>query len=382
MTRIAAPIAIALLLMLTPASAWQGRQGRPPRPPVTVAEVGTLTKRIAADAGSASAPVLFTIGLHVEPFGATVSAVTGRTVPPDAGRAQTTKDGRSVGDYHNEAYFDLHAKAIRDVARLVERHDGRLTVQVQSPFTTTAAATGDRLFSDLEQKGHEIALHLHADAHMGPRPENVSVTGWTAVMNEELAIIAKAGAKRPVTYWSVGVMTSKVLEAASAAGLRVNSDFKIPATQETPRELLGTWPWRPSAGATSDDVSGFARHDPNGRIVFLPEGNYERTDLGSSSRAEAGGEYAFFDSLTTALERTLRSARPDRVNVFHFTIHAGEFRGAPGRPFDVIDQWLKNVLDPVLKSQKVRWSTLSAMGEAFVAWEQTHPGVDPRSGVR
>jgi hypothetical protein len=70
------------------------------------------------------------------------------------------------------------------------------------------------------------------------------------------------------------------------------------------------------------------------------------------------------------------------VNVFHITVHAGEFRGGPfGQPFAVIDRWLTEVVDPLVKAGKIKWATFSAMADAYVKWEREHPGVDPRSGA-
>jgi peptidoglycan/xylan/chitin deacetylase (PgdA/CDA1 family) len=347
---------------------------------------GTLARTIAGNVGSADAPVLFDIGIHVEPFGATISALSGRAARPGgpstslrAGASTAPRaGGRASADFNDPEFFARHVDALRQVAAIVERFGGRLTIQVQTPFTTVAAARGERVLADLEAKGHQIALHFHEDAHLGPRPETLSPDRWTAVLREEADAIAKAGVKTPVTYWSGGNLYPRVLQAASAAGFKVNSDFKNPRTQETPQELLGLFPWRPAGGGSDTDVTAFARHDPNGPIVFLPEGAYLTTDFGSMRRA-GGGDYAYFDSVTQSLESSLRAARRDRVNVFHVTAHSAEFRGQGGRPYDVIEQWLSKVIDPLVKARKLKWSTYAQMAAAYEAWERQNPGVDPRS---
>jgi len=381
---VTAAIVVTAALMIVDAAQ---RPGMPPgrgqpgagRPPAVGAS--TLSRVVAADAGSASAPVLIDIGIHIEPFGANVSELAGRPPrPAGAGRAGRGGPGARQPDFNEPEFFARHAADLRQVAALVEKAGGRLTVQAQTPFTTVAASSGERVLADLEAKGHEIALHFHEDAHLGPRSETLPVSAWTAVLKEQLAAIAKAGVTRPIVYWSGGNLYPQLLQAASAAGLKYNSDFKNPRTQETPAELLGIFPWRPAGGASESDVAAFARHDPAGPIVFLPEGDYPVTDFAASRRA-AGGDYAYFDSVTEALERSLRAARPDRVNVFHVTFHTGEFRGQPGRPFDVIEQWLTKVVAPLARSRKVRWATYSQMAAAYEAWEREHPGVDPRSAT-
>ncbi len=328
--------------------------------------------------------MLFDIGIHIEPFGAAISPSTGRPTRPGgagrAGRGGGAPGSGAAGDFNDPEFFGRHTQALRDVASIVERAGGRLTVQAQTPFTTTAASRGEKVLADLEGKGHEIALHFHEDAHLGPRPETLPAATWTTVLKEEIAAIANAGVKKPVQYWSGGNLFPGLLTAASAAGLKYNSDFKNPQTQDTPPALLGVFPWRPSGGATASDVTAFAKHDAAGPIVFLPEGDYPTTDFASMRRA-AGGDYAYFDSVTEALERTLRAARADRVNVFHLTAHTAEFRGQGGRPYDVIDQWLTKVVAPLVRARKVKWATYSQMGAAYEAWERQHPGVDPRAST-
>ncbi len=335
---------------------------------------GTLSRTIPGNAGSTDAPLLFGIGIHIEPFGASISPLAGRPARPGGAGA----GGRAAGDFNDPDFFDRHVQSLRQVASIVERFGGRLTIQVQTPFTTIAAARGERVLAELEAKGHQIALHFHEDAHLGPRPETLPAERWTAVLREEADAIANAGVKAPVTYWSGGNLYPRVLQAASAAGFKSNGDFKNPRTQDTPEVLLGLSPWRPAGGPSESDVTAFARHDPNGPIVFLPSGAYLTTDFASMRRA-AGGDYAYFDSVTASLEQSLRTARRDRVNVFHVTAHSAEFRGQPSSPFDVIEQWLTKVVDPLVKARKVKWATYSQMAAAFEAWERQNPGVDPRS---
>jgi hypothetical protein len=352
------------------------REDRPlpaqPRPSNT-----RLTRHVAADAGSREAPLLFCIGVHIEPFGATVSKLVAasngaRAVPP--GRPQRP-------DFHQPAFFQKHVGDLRTLADIVERHGGKLTVQAQTPFTQLAVDRRETVLGDLQKRGHEIALHFHEDAHLGRRSEALPVATWTAVMKEEVALLKQAGATQ-VRYFSGGNLYGSVLEAAGAAGLEVMSDHKNPRQQRTDERLIGVVPWRPAGGPRENDVADFARHDPHGKIIYLPDGQFPRVDFASMRRSPAlGGDAAYFDFLAGALEDSLRAARADRVNVFHITVHTGEFRGPPGgKPFDVIDQWLGEVVVPLVKAGKLRWATFSEMAAAFAAWEQANPGVEPRSG--
>ncbi len=313
-------------------------------------------------AAPASPPVLlFDIGMHIEPFGATVSQlVAGNAASPKATQQQPG------ADFNNPQFFKRHVEDIKTVAAIIEKHGGRMTVQTQSPFTTQAIKSKDAILADLEARRHEIALHFHEDAHLGKNANNLPAETWCAVMKEEIALIHQAGAQKPIRYWSGGNLYPHLLQAAACAGLDVNSDWKNPQTQMTDPALIGIHPWRPAGGSKGSDVSQFAKHDPNGKIIFLPEGLYTRTDFGSMRRADgAGGDEVYFEFLKQSLLQSLAAAEPGKTNVFHFTIHSGEFRGDPKNPFSVIDNFLTNVVDPLVKQGKVKWATFSEMADAY-----------------
>jgi acetyl esterase/lipase len=326
--------------------------------------VGCLSTDNSLRAGELSEPVLlFGIGMHIEPLGRTAQGY-----------------GGGGADYRQGPLFERHVQDILAVARIVEGHGGRMTVQAQSPFTQVAIERGNTLLRDLEAHGHEIALHFHEDAHLGRDPERLPVQAWCAVMQEEISYIQRAGAQKKIRYWSGGNLYTGIVEAASCAGLDVMSDWKNPRTQRTDLSLVGVHPWRPAGGPSETDLSKFATHDPNGQVIFLPEGAYDPEKFKNKNAIIArGGDQAWFEVIREALERSLESAKADRVNVFHFTVHPGEFRGDPTRPFGVIEDFLTNVVDPLVKAGKVRWATFSQMADEFIAWEKAHPGVDPRS---
>jgi acetyl esterase/lipase len=326
--------------------------------------VGCLSTDNSLRAGELSEPVLlFGIGMHIEPLGRTAQGYGGGGV-----------------DYRQGPLFERHVQDTLAVARIVEGHGGRMTVQAQSPFTQVALSKGNTILRDLEAHGHEIALHFHEDAHLGRDPERLPVQAWCAVMQEEISYIQRAGAQKKIRYWSGGNLYTGIVEAASCAGLDVMSDWKNPRTQRTDLSLVGVHPWRPAGGPSETDLSKFATHDPNGQVIFLPEGAYDPEKFKNKNAIIArGGDQAWFEVIREALERSLESAKADRVNVFHFTVHPGEFRGDPTRPFGVIEDFLTNVVDPLVKAGKVRWATFSQMADEFIAWEKAHPGVDPRS---
>ena len=347
---------LALLISACAPSAAAGTVETATQPQVQN-EAGT-----ASDANSEPAVLLFGIGMHIEPMGTT---------------AQGYSSGK--GDCRQPQFFERHVQDILAVTQIIEAHDGWMTIQVQSPFTSVAIESGNTILADLAARGHELALHFHEDAHLGKSDETLSAQTWCNVMKQEIALITQAGGVTDIRYWSGGNLYPTLFEAATCAGLNVNSDWKNPKTQSTDLSLTGVNPWRPTGGTDGSDFSLFAQHDPAGAVVFLPEGQYDKTNFASMRRSDnEGGDEAYFEYLKQSLYASLAAAQAGKVNVFHFTVHPGEFRGAPAHPFEVIEKFLTEVVDLLVASGQVQWATFSEMADAFAAWESANPGANPR----
>ncbi|MBK9007053.1 MAG: hypothetical protein IPM31_08655 [Anaerolineae bacterium] len=338
----------AVLLFASLACGLPAASATPPSAETPPAEAATSLP-VENEAGSAI--LLFDIGMHIEPMGET---------------AQGFPSGKS--DYHKPQFFERHVEDMLTLAQIVEAHGGRMTIQAQSPFTTVAIESGNTILADLAARGHELALHFHEDAHLGKNPEPLSVQQWCDVMKEEISYIMQAGGVSDIRYWSGGNLYPNLYEAAECAGLDVNSDWKSPATQSTDMSLIGVNPWRPAGGTDGADFTLFTQHDPNGAIVFLPEGQYDKENFASMRRSDdAGGDEAYFEYLKESLYASLSAAQAGKVNVFHFTVHPGEFLGDPQDPFGVIERFLTEVVDPLVASGQVQWATYSQMADAYAA---------------
>ncbi len=326
-----------------------------------------LPQALAADTSPLEGVLLFGIGIHVEPFGAQVSQLA------LAAGAQPSASATQAPSYHNPHLYESHVRNLLGMAELVERHGGRLTIQVQSPFTDVVATSGDRCLADLEARGHEIALHFHEQAHLGRDSEHLPAQVWSSVMGEQLALIRMTGVRGPIRYWSGGNLYPGLLQAAAIAGLDVYSDWKNPSTQSFPSELSGVHPWRPAEGTDGDDISGFVRHDPESPIVFLPPGAVDPERFADKRQIVAeGGEEAWFAALAEQLLSSLAAARDDRVNAYHITLHPGELRSLLS-----LERFLTDVVDPLVASGAVQWATFSQMADAFIAWEAANPEQEP-----
>ena len=333
---------------------------------VEVTPVSTGAASVLGESDSGEPVLLFGIGMHVEPFGETAQGFAG--------------SGKGVSDYNDQIFFNQHVDYIRSVTDIVAAHGGVMTIQVQSPFTEEVILTDNPILRNLSARGFELALHFHEDAHLGKNSAALGAAKWCEVMKQEINLIKKAGGVDEVHYWSGGNLYPRVFQAADCAGLSVNGDWKSPVTQTTDLSLLGIHPWRPADGTDGSDFSGISTNDPDGPIVFLPEGLFDREAINAIKKSEAaGGDEAYFAYLEQTLLASLAAARADRVNVFHFTIHAAEFKGDPAHPFAVVEKFLTEVVDPLVASGQVQWATFSQMEEAYRIWETANPGVDPRS---
>lgn len=360
----------------------------------------TLTPDAAMDDASTAAndpenvPILlFDIGLHIEPYGAEISGLSTDTANLTRASKQDASDKKQnssekVKDYHDAEFFDKQIGFIKDIVGIVQNHGGRMTIQAQSPFTTEIQKTNSpysSLLADYEKAGHEIGLHFHEDAHLGENPENLSADVWCEVIKQEIGFIRDTGV-HTIQYYSGGNTYQHMMSAASCAGLKYNSDWKNRKTQASSFQLMGTSPWRPSGGVTiassisEYDDSFFAQHDNNGAIIFLPEGIYPRDDYASSRHQEDMSFEEYFEMIKASFLDTLSKSRPDHVNVFHFTVHPGDFHGDHKDPFVVIDKFLTEVVDPEVVAGRVQWATFSQMAQAYEEWEKLHADEDPREG--
>ncbi len=324
----------------------------------------------SASAGMVDAPegkLLIGIGVQIEPFGARPSKLVPGATPVPIGNGL---------DYNNRVLFNQHSMMLRLLAAVVEKHSGVLTVQVQTPFTQIVADTGSTILRDLQAHGHEIGLHFNEYAHLGANPQTLPVDTWAAALSEEVGIIKETGVTGPIRYLSGGYLFPGILQAASQAGLDVMSDYQNPRTQLTDALVLGVNPWRPAGGPGDRGLTAFARNDPKGKVVYLPDGKFRRVDY--DLRRNQIGDAAYFQYLTGELQNSLKSAQAGKVNVFHITIRPGELVGARNQPYALLDRWLSTIVDPLVRSGKAQWATFSEMADAYSGWEKANPNVDPR----
>jgi len=300
---------------------------------------------IPPDIGSPTTPLYFAIGVHIEP-----------------------QQG-----YMDDRRYRVDRERLTRLAALVERHGGKLTIQAQSPFTAKALQLGDPLFTELAAQGHEIALHFHEDAHI-PDADRQPVERWITAFQQEMGLIERLSGQ-PVFTWSGGNLYPHVFEAAALAGLRTNINYKNPSTQQIDPRFLVLTPWRPAGAETVDQRT---THDPNGPIVYVPSGVWPA----HCPKAEAFPRpynYEAFDYVTVALRNSLNAVVEGKINTFIATLHPGDFLELDDDEQDlqIWDEWLTEIIDPLVASGRLRWATASEMAAAFTSWEESQIEAEP-----
>lgn len=307
--------------------------------------------RVPVNAAAAAPGVLLVeLGVHVEPFG----LVNGRIQSGGA-------------SYDNETYFRQHTVLLRSLAAIVERHGGRATFQVQSPFIDSCTKYRDNVIGELAGRGHEIALHFHEDAHLGRNADTLAPERWIEVIGAQIAKIQALGVER-VRMWSGGNLYPHLLEAATAVGLDVMSDWKNPRTQTAESGLQVTTPWKPADSPNGTDLSAFLRHDPAGRVVYLPTGvidpkTMHEDEINGAAEPAAALKAFWSDGVSASLASVAQN--PSATHVFHITLHPGELQSHDYGGDTTLDTWLREEIDPLVMAGKARWATYSQMADAY-----------------
>jgi hypothetical protein len=275
--------------------------------------------------------------------------------------------------YMDDRRYQVDRERLVRLATLVERHGGKLTIQAQSPFTEKALQLGDSLFAELAARGHEIALHFHEDFHI-PNANSRPIDDWVNAFRQEMALIERLSG-RPVGTWSGGNLYSHVFEAAALAGLKININYKNPNTQEIDPRFMVLTPWRPAGAETVDQRT---THAPDGSIIYVPSGVWPA----HCPKAEAFPRpynYEAFDYVTVALRNSLNAVVEGKINTFIATLHPGDFLDPSDdeHDFQIWDEWLTEVIDPLVASGRLRWATASEMAAAFKGWEESQAGAEP-----
>jgi hypothetical protein len=274
-------------------------------------------------------------------------------------------------DYASKNLYDRDRARMQRMLEIANERGYKLTIEAQPLFSDWMEQTEDSLFTYAAATGHEIAIHFHENKYVGgsSSPDalfDAYVSGFRNI-KEQLEELCDCS----VRTWSGGNTYSEIYEAASAAGLSVNTNFKDRRTQLGDVRLATTNPWTPLSGGTADKL---LHYDPEGSIVFIPNGIYplfcEKAGAVARPYTEQSFQYTTNALYASLQEMNNNNNNNNNIHVFTMTWHPGDFGVLEDdeEEFAAWETWLDEVLVPLEKSGVVEFSTASDVAEEFLAW--------------
>lgn len=252
------------------------------------------------------------------------------------------------------------ARVLEGLSAMMAKHGAVLTLQVDVSFIRGAALWDDGWVDARAEEGASWSVHAHKDGE--------DLEALESAVRDARRGFAEAGVRVADVNAGFSLAPWSTFESAGYASLSAYKDEETQA--DLP--LAHVQPWRPPDGVGSSDADAFQVHDANGPLVFLPGASRRETD---HSRF---GDYA-----SRVLSQVRSHTREDLVNVWYFVLHVDGFGPGGGRPetddyldgvefaedLAYYDAFFGDVLDPLVASGDLAYSSPDGMREAFLRWE-------------
>jgi hypothetical protein len=307
-----------------------------------------LKEFISEGIGDPNAPLYFVLGVH-------------------------TCDDKLVTD---PTKFPAGTVNIRRFQNLISEYGGVVSFQVTQRWAELEREYNTGTLRWLVSQGSEIALHIHED-YLLPRYLGLPYQGpqdiEALVADQPVSVLVEAlqnlkdevedlsGVE--VTGFSGAPFIENSLEVAAQAGLHIKFGYKDPETRTIDPRLTVLNPWRPAGSANLEQLTSY---DKNGDSIFVPSGAMP-AHCQNVGTIPTPFNYAGLDYLTFLLKESLKHVDPDKINVFSVNFHPWDFTG--DTDFQLWQEWLSQVLQPLLESGRVQWGTFGEVAELYVQWE-------------
>lgn len=266
----------------------------------------------------------------------------------------------SRADYQDEAQFRHFSKAMRELAKVFQKHNAKIDFQTDWTFVEGVKKWDPTFFSDLEAMGHEMDAHAHETQVKYPEL-------WDRIKEAGGHPSAVVGGFGPDSSgrWSIRFNelydTFKILWGG--ATFQHKEDVEQPG-----------YAYRPKA-------SNWLEHDPNQRLVYIG-GNlgsgptsspYKDSGRGLVSEALANVDenklntYSLLDITDFFLADPGTAGIPQR-----FTAPYGDPKNWKTR-IETWDKWLSEVADPLAKDGRLEWKTLTQIYYLYLDFEKENP---------
>jgi hypothetical protein len=302
----------------------------------------------------------------------------------------------------DEGYFGEQTAIMRDLAEILHRHGGQLTIQPEEDWPLASDTWSPGLLAELVQDyGVVYSTHTHGPHCRDDQgrlrslmdcQEHRDTPEWDQTPNshENPWVVEYVHNLRDLLSQASGTQVTdhngnwEFTEASTYAQIPMLtwSAYKNWRTQHTYDVLINN-PWRPSESSADMEIEAFLTHDPATQIVYIP--GYGQNVARFLDRLHI--------SMAPLVSQFIRFADPDRVNTFYVVTHVGSFyprdsadvaRYADYDPAtgEIIysdlfrqdlqhwDDMLTELIDPLVAEGYLQWTSLPEMGRLYLEWEQ------------
>lgn len=292
------------------------------------------------------------------------------------------EDGRQEFAEMTRAEFEGVTKTVKRIAATLEKHGAKGTFEFLQWYADAALkyqGAGKNAITELEGRGHEIAVHAHS----------FQFDQW----RKSRASLFKAGAKSVTTLGGRGPVDS-----AAEIGYTALTDNYAPLDFRVPEPIknCGDWghggnayysktwnfihPWRPGY-----DINDFCSNNPRGGIVYIDHvsGNwllnegYESKEA-VETRFEMGPLSDWhFGKLKPLFKNALKAESAGQIKAWGFVSHEVEYQGGhnPHRGTEPVNEQSIGALDEFLtfldgNRSSFKWLTVREIAERYREWER------------
>ncbi len=252
-----------------------------------------------------------------------------------------------IPDYDGDAAAMRHyGMALREFGRMAQEHGAKINYGTDWTFARGVSNHDPDFFKDWVAMGHEVDAHAH-ESHI--------------MYDEVVADIAATGVT-PSRVIS-GVVEQNIQERTTWLAEHCPAQDILWGVAQVPHdsgECVATWVWRPSR-------SNWLEHDPNGRFIYVPNGNMVNN----------------FDEVQAVVE----NRRANAVNTYSLFVAARNFKADSGGLSDSSftasqghkDHWqeqveyIDGILDEIdreyVSKGLVQYASLTEIADIFAAHE-------------
>jgi len=273
------------------------------------------------------------------------------------------EDPESVKE--DEATFTAKATVFEELARLFHKHGATLVIQPELAILQ-GSEEFDKDFVKRLTENYGVTWSTHTHGPKGPDPTMDDVIAYVKERQDALEKLDSG----PVTDHN-GNFDQAELGRLSEIGFTTLSAYKYQYTQFP---ALGYYlnPWRPASLSPLENEAGWAVHQRNGSLVFMPS-------TGTSVLRVKSQTYELVERyLTSALSKVVAG----QINSYAFVDHVDHFQSLTGKniaeyvagaefqaDLAAYDEVLGELIGPLVDSGHVRWSTIAKINAAYESWE-------------